>query len=221
GLNSAYQQQAKGFKWGSIVNTTVMALLAVAFLVLSYLGRLPLESGEYYRPWLAFTAFAFWALLAYLAIHCKTLEAKISCYTMMPMGLFLLFWAIIPNLSINSKMPASFIDELKPYITVKTILAADHPSTMSALNWYLQRDDVYLLNSKGELEYGLSYPDAADRYIERQQLANFIQTKQQRSAVLIFMRGVPLPVAQLPKITRHFKRGRFSAFYFAKRGSHD
>ncbi|MGB5444679.1 MAG: lipid IV(A) 4-amino-4-deoxy-L-arabinosyltransferase [Psychromonas sp.] len=216
GLNSAYQKQAKGFKWGSVVNATIMGLLASAFLVLYYLEYLPLDKSEYYRPWLAFIAFASWALFACLAICSKTLEAKISCYTMMPMGLFLLFWATIPNLSIYSKMPAAFIEELKPYVTEKTILLADHPSTASALNWYLKRNDVYLLKSKGELEYGLNYPDAADRYIEQQQLAEFIKTQRRSSELLIFMRGLPLPTAQLANITKHFEQGRFSAYYFAR-----
>ena len=220
GLNSAYQKQAKGFKWGSMVNATIMALLAVAFLMLSYMGWLPLDDAEYYRPWLAFTAFASWALFACLALRCKTLDAKIGCYTMMPVGLFLLFWAIIPNLSINAKMPATFIEELKPLVTAQTVLVGDHPSTVSALNWYLQRGDVYLVDSKGELTYGLSYPDAVERYIERQKLTEFIQTKQQTSAVLIFMRGLPLAASALPKITLRIERGRFSAFYFAKRGDH-
>ncbi|WP_372881368.1 lipid IV(A) 4-amino-4-deoxy-L-arabinosyltransferase [Psychromonas sp.] len=221
GLSSAYQKQTRGFKWGSVVNAIVMALIASAFLILYYLGYLPLEQGEHYRPWLAFTAFSFWALFACLAIRTTTLEAKICCYSMMPVGLFLFFWASIPNLSINSKMPAAFIEELKPYVTEKTILLADHPSTMSALNWYLQRNDVYLLNSKGELEYGLSYPDAADRFITQQQLAEFIKTKQNNSTLLIFMRGSALPETQLPGISKRFQRGRFSAYYFAKDTSHD
>lgn len=221
GLTTAYEKQAKGFRWGSIVNIIFTAVTAGGFLVLYYTGHLPLESREYYRPWLAFTALIYWALCAFSAIRSNTLEAKISCYSIMPMGFFLLFWAMIPNLSIDSKMPASFIEELKPLVSKQTLLIADYPATMSALNWYLKRDDVYLLEGKGEVKYGLSYPDAADRYIERQNLAQFIQTKQQQADILILLRDLQLFPSELPKITRQFERGRFRALYFAKIGVHD
>lgn len=221
GLTNAYKKQAKGLKRGSIVNLIITATAAGGFLVLYYTGRLPLESHEYYRPWLAFSALSSWAVCAFFAIRLNTLEAKISCYTMMPVGLFLLFWAMIPNLSTDSKMPARFVEELKPFVSEQTILLADHPTTMAALNWYLKRDDVYLLDGKGEVKYGLSYPDAADRYIERQNLAQFIQTKQQQDDILIFLRNLQLPAAELPKITRRFERGRFRALYFEKRALHD
>jgi len=221
GLSSAYEKHAKGLKWGSIANAIIMGVLAIAFLVIYYMGRLPLENTEYYRPWLAFCAFAFWALLAGLAIRLKTLEAKIACYTMMPMGLFLLFWAIIPNRSIDSKMPANFIEEVKPLVTEQTILVADYPTTMSTLNWYLKRDDVYLVNSKGEVAYGLSYPDAANRFIELKNLSKFIQTKQQESDILIFTRGLKLKTSELPQSTQSFERGRFRALYFEKLATHD
>jgi len=217
GLTTAHKKQAKGLKWGSLVNLIIMAIAASGFLVLYYAGRLPLESREYYRPWLAFTALSFWAVCAFFAIRSSTLEAKISFYALMPTALFLLFWAMIPNLSIDSKMPARFIAELKPFVSEQTILLADHPTTMSALNWYLKRDDVYLLEGKGEVKYGLSYPDAADRYIEGQNLAQFIKTKQQQADILIFLRNLQLPLSELPKITRDFKRGRFRALYFEKR----
>lgn len=218
GLSSAYEKHAKGLKWGSIANAIIMGVLAIAFLVLYYMGRFPLENEEYYRPWLAFIAFASWAIFSGLAIRSKTLEAKVACYTMMPMGLFVLFWAIIPNLSTNSKMPANFIDEIKPFVTEQTILVADYPTTMSTLNWYLKRDDVYLVNSKGEVQYGMSYPDATDRFIRLQNLSKFIQTKQQESDILIFTRDLKLTTSELPQNAQSFELGRFRALYFEKKG---
>ncbi|MFT6926020.1 MAG: 4-amino-4-deoxy-L-arabinose transferase [Psychromonas sp.] len=217
GLITAYKKRAKGLKWGSVVNLIITAVAAGGFLVFYYAGYLPLESHEYYRPWLAFTALSCWVLCAILAIRASTFEAKISAYAMMPTALFLLFWAMIPNLSIDSKMPAGFIEELKPLVSEQTILLADHPATMSALNWYLKRNDVYLLDGKGEVKYGLSYPDAADRYIERQNLAQFIKNKQQQTDILILLRNLQLPASELPTITRTFKQGRFRALYFKKR----
>lgn len=214
GIQQAFAKTCKGLRWGSWLNAGLFILLALTTLVLHFSGKLPLEADETYRPWLLSFIFAFWAAMALVSLKVSSLNAKVVSYMLMPLGLFMLAWATFPNVSIYSKMPAKFSQQIAHLVSPDTVLVADYPDTMSALNWYFKRQDVYLVGQKGEVSYGLSYPDAQHRFIENDQLAEFIQQQQQSTPVLIFFRDKPDMGEQLPQTDQRISRGRYTALYY-------
>ncbi len=214
GIQQAFAKTCKGLRWGSWLNAGLFILLALTTLVLHFSGKLPLEADETYRSWLLSFIFAFWAAMALVSLKVSSLNAKVVSYMLMPLGLFMLAWATFPNVSIYSKMPAKFSQQIAHLVSPDTVLVADYPDTMSALNWYFKRQDVYLVGQKGEVSYGLSYPDAQHRFIENDQLAEFIQQQQQSTPVLIFFRDKPDMGEQLPQTDQRISRGRYTALYY-------
>jgi 4-amino-4-deoxy-L-arabinose transferase len=173
-----------------------------------------LDDSESYRPWIALFILGFWATCAFYAAKAKAFEHKFAAYMVSPLALFALFSTVLPNTTIDSKMPARFMEQLAPKVTDDMVLIADYPDTMSALNWYLKRSDVYLTKSMGEVDYGLKYEDSKHRYIEWDQLDDFIKEKQLTSPVLLHFRDLPPLPEGFPKPDDHVDRGRYHALIF-------
>ncbi|ABV35533.1 undecaprenylphosphate-alpha-4-amino-4-deoxy-L-arabinosearabinosyltra nsferase [Shewanella sediminis HAW-EB3] len=211
GIISAFENRAKGLKIGSVINCAFFSLISVAVIVLFYMGRLPLEAEEFYRPWLLVVVCGSWAVLAYISIKAKSLEGKIASYMLMPLSLFLLAWAIIPNISIDSKMPGRFLEQVSPLVSDDAILIADYPSTMSAFNWYFKRRDVYLTGNTGEVSYGIGYDDAKHKYVAPSLLGEFI--RKQSVPVVILFREMDVPQS-LPEPDKRIERGKFTLVYY-------
>lgn len=215
GIIKAYQNKSKGLTLGSLINCAFFSSLALAVIVLNVMGGLPLDADEYYRPWLLVFVLVSWSLLAYASTRATSLNGKVVSYMAMPLTFFLLAWAIIPNISIHSKMPRQFLTEIAPLVTDDAVLIGDYPSTMSAWSWYFKRHDVYLTGSRGELSYGLAYPDASHRFIEMGALNSFISQQHKMHPVLILFRETDIP-SQLLRPTQRIEKGRYTLFYYER-----
>ena len=81
-------------------------------------------------------------------------------------------------------------------------------------NWYFKRADVYLVGQKGEVRYGLDYPDAQHRFIETKQLAAFIEQQRQQAPVMIYFRDKPNMGNGLPETDQRIEKGRYTVLYY-------
>ncbi|MGR5222588.1 lipid IV(A) 4-amino-4-deoxy-L-arabinosyltransferase [Vibrio parahaemolyticus] len=214
GILKAYNNKAKGLTIGSIVNGLFFATVAITLMVMFFMGKLPLDETESYRPWIALFILGFWAACAFFAAKAKAFESKFAAYMLSPLALFALFSTVVPNSTIDSKMPGRFMEELAPKVTDEMVLIADYPDTMSALNWYLKRTDVYLTKGMGEVDYGLAYDDANHRWVPFADLGDFIKQKQKTAPVLLHFRNLPALPDDFPKPDDHVDRGRYHALIF-------
>ena len=218
GLILAFEKQKKGIKIASTVNLLFIMILMAAVAILNVLGKLPFDDDESFRPWVVLTMLAGWGLCTVCALRAKQLDKLVLSYMLMPASIFLLAWAAIPNSSTYSKLPEKFVEQLAPLVKPKTVLVADYPSTMSALNWYLKRKDVYLTSGRGEVDYGLSYADSSQRFIELTELSDFIELHRHTSSVLILFRELKeLPYELLPEPSQTISKGRFTALYYSRK----
>ncbi|MBN2686102.1 MAG: phospholipid carrier-dependent glycosyltransferase [Pontiellaceae bacterium] len=86
-------------------------------------------------------------------------------------------------------------DHVKP----TTILVGD-PKTAHAMCYVYKRDDVYLFSRMGEFDYGLSYPDSQQRFIDSYSLGDFILQRGAHRVVVCIKSRPNDPIrAQLPK----------------------
>jgi 4-amino-4-deoxy-L-arabinose transferase-like glycosyltransferase len=85
------------------------------------------------------------------------------------------------------------------YVKPSTILVGD-PKTTHAMCYVYKRDDIYLFSRMGEFDYGLSSPEAKQRFIDSYSLGDFIlQRGANRVVVCIKSRPDDTIKAQLPK----------------------
>ncbi|MBP2171576.1 hypothetical protein J2125_004768 [Erwinia toletana] len=69
-----------------------------------------------------------------------------------------------------------------------------------AIAWMLQRSDILAYDHKGELKFGLSYPDAQSRYVSGEGFRQWLSEHRHQgniSLVLMLERGEKMP-ANLP-----------------------
>jgi 4-amino-4-deoxy-L-arabinose transferase len=93
-------------------------------------------------------------------------------------------------LPLQALLPERVLDHATPTVAVArhapsrdTVIVAD-ASRFGTVAWTLKRDDIYVV-SPGEIEYGLSYPEARFRRLTGQMLADLVDTIGARSDILI------------------------------------
>ena len=86
---------------------------------------------------------------------------------------------IAPNIGIQG-----FLDSERHHIDPDTIIVAN-TKTMHAVCYVYERNDVLLFQDRGELAYGLSYPEAENRYLEGPALNSLIEHRRSRRLVIV------------------------------------
>jgi len=108
------------------------------------------------------------------------------------LALYLTVPAIIPNSIRNSIMPAAFLTEHQALVDEDAIIISCG-AFVSVAAWHFNRDDVYIYEGAGELSYGLSYPDAAGRFLDADSLANLTVKHAGDKGLAIFCPGERAP----------------------------
>ncbi len=102
-----------------------------------------------------------------------------------PVFLMLIAHFATPDRFKSGKMPEEFLLKYQHRIQPHTILVSDNYLT-PAVCWFYQRDDVYIINRKGEFAYGIDYEDADHKFIAIKEFPDFIkQNCKGRNIVLI------------------------------------
>ena len=150
--------------WGSGL---LFGGLTVAFVAIQFVGLASLTPPPYANAWqggLALGCLAVATLMPLAAYRAQRRENKILLFGL---GLTLLLAAapcIMPDQVTEKKSPGDLLLRHKGEITAGTIVLSDEDSLRSVC-WFWQRDDVFLIDSGGELSYGLGYADAPARLL--------------------------------------------------------
>lgn len=75
------------------------------------------------------------------------------------------------------------------YIEADTIIVGN-THTMHAVCYVYKRNDIYLFKDKGELAYGLSYPEAHDRFLQVPEL-NALLAQRGTHRVVVALHSLP------------------------------
>jgi len=114
---------------------------------------------------------AFWAMPA---VGCALLV------TLLPAGM--------PASVVSNKMPDQFIAEHLDELRQTHRLLSNELGTAAALSWRLQRPQVDLFNTVGELKYGLGYPDAQGRQVTLETIGQWMSEARKQGSVGVVMR---------------------------------
>jgi 4-amino-4-deoxy-L-arabinose transferase len=92
-------------------------------------------------------------------------------------GLWVLIALLPPAMPlsvVDNKMPDQFIARHLGELKDSKSLLSNELGAASALAWRLDRRDVTLLDVQGELQYGLSYPDASERKVASAEVSQWL-----------------------------------------------
>ncbi len=204
-------ERSRLFFWGAWSSAGLAGLVALGLGLSQVLPMLPklYAPGEAWR-WLALVlALSGWVWLAVLAARLRDPEQRLLAFAAAPLLLMLCLPWVFPQQVLDRKAPGKFLHTHADLVTPETRLVAD-AGLMHAVNWYYQREDVYLLHSQGEVAYGLSYPDARSRYLNLNEVAAFVATG---APVLVVHENSP-EFAKLPLPDALYRQGRFVIRYY-------
>ncbi len=93
----------------------------------------------------------------------------------------------------------------------------------SALAWRLKRTDITLYNTRGELKYGLSYPQATERTRDMTQIQAWMDDARREGQVGVVMRlkgeEEQREIALLPKDYTRYEDGNIVILIFPQSAS--
>ena len=102
--------------------------------------------------------------------------------------LVVLLPSAMPAQVTDNEMPDQFVQEHLQELQHTHALLSNELGSASALAWRLQRPDVALYDTEGELRYGLQYAGAAHRKVELDQVQAWLDEARQHGSVGVLMR---------------------------------
>jgi len=178
--------------FGGVIGVALLALLGVG--ILNMMHRLPHMDSHFglkFAGAVGGLSLALWSVI--YAFRVDVPLRKVIFLGLSAATVFVTLTLCLPTEMSTSSGIQGFLESKKPRIEPDTIIVGD-PKTMHALCYVFQRDDIYLFRGKGEVTYGLSYPDAEFRYLNSHQLLTLIHERGSRRLVLAIKARPDAPV---------------------------
>ena len=196
------------------INLAFGALGVIAALVVSPWGPLAHPvwvSIELYKIFCAVVAFLVWALVGWFTL--RQTQQRWWLAALCPLGVAMLIGFAVPNRVVDSKQPQSLVDTVRYPLENSRYVLANNVGVASALAWELKRDDIILFGQTGELKYGLNFPDAQGRFVDKGELSDWLAEHRQQgrvSLVILLSKNDDIERAQLPKPDSMYVQGRLA-----------
>ncbi len=199
-LMAAYAQrcQAVGhwrvFRTNAVINVA-FGLICLAALIVLNTGMVKdvveVRGATFAAGAASFVGWVLFGLIAW--------REKSRCWTWAaacPVALSLLVGQAIPQQVIDSKQPQFFIADHREMLSQSHQVLSNSVGVATALAWELKRTDVLMYRQTGELQYGLSYPDARGRFISDSEFMPWLAEARKKgnvSLVLLLARDQRIP----------------------------
>ncbi len=208
------REETRLFEFGMLLNVMFLLGVVITMLIKQY--------SDFSAP--AFDRDETWKVISVLAVLIMGviggLTAFLGSQPNLRLGGVLLVivpllivspW-VIPQGLLERKAASPFFNQHRHLITGDTVVVASG-KIVRAVNWYLKRDDVYLLD-RHELEYGLLYPEASGRLLDPQAFVELLEQKRTHYPVAIFCKKHCLAIEQrLPPNAREYSYGIIKMWY--------
>jgi 4-amino-4-deoxy-L-arabinose transferase len=177
-------EQGRALSINGLLNLLLGIVLLIALVYLQL--KKPVYDHELHSMVLVFIALIGW-IIANLAQAFLPLQ----CWAAPALGSLLLAGilpAALPKSVVANKTPDQFILHHMDELSGTTHLLSNDLGAASALAWRLQRPNVALYNTVGELKYGLSYPEGAEQRITTDKVQAWVRDARRTGSVGVVMR---------------------------------
>ncbi|MCP1464288.1 lipid IV(A) 4-amino-4-deoxy-L-arabinosyltransferase [Pseudomonas sp. S3E17] len=134
---------------------------------------------------------AFIVLLGWILTNLLQSVRPLTLWAMPALGIGLLVVLLpssMPACIADNEMPDQFVLEHLDELQHTHALLSNELGSASALAWRLQRPDVALYDTEGELRYGLQYAGAVTRKVELEQVQGWLKEARQHGSVGVLLR---------------------------------
>jgi 4-amino-4-deoxy-L-arabinose transferase len=218
-VNSLEQAKTLALRSNAALNLILgmLALVAVIYVQL----KQPIFNHEPLHMALLITALAGWILANALLV------SRPQLFYLAPavgMGLVVaLLPAALPDSIVQNKTPERFIAEHSQALRQTQSLMSNDLGAASALAWQTAHPDVTLYDAVGETQYGLSYPDAKNRTVEKGNVQQWLAQARREGSVGVVMRVKNDDDARelelLPKDATRYEQGSVVILVYAQNGA--
>ncbi|WNU99074.1 lipid IV(A) 4-amino-4-deoxy-L-arabinosyltransferase [Enterobacter sp. DTU_2021_1002640_1_SI_PRY_ASU_LCPMC_013] len=201
---------SKIFKANAWINIVFGVIGLIALFFSSVMPRPLYSSAEPVAFYSALIAFAFWSAGGIFALCSGQRGWVLSA--LCPLGVALLIGYAVPQHIIDSKQPQHFIQTLREPLSASRYILSNNPGVAAGLAWELKRSDIYFFDHKGEMDYGLSYPDSSYKYISASDFDEWLRLHRSEgdiSLVLLAGKHDNDVLMHFPEPDYVFRSGRF------------
>ncbi|MDT3250743.1 lipid IV(A) 4-amino-4-deoxy-L-arabinosyltransferase [Serratia sp. root2] len=209
--------RSKAFKVNALLNG-LFGLICVLALLIIGAGLLPkvhlFSAQEWPKIIIGIIAFAGWLIFAVVSVRDNARHWRWAAAC--PLLLCLLIGYAIPQQVIDSKQPQSFMRANITALSDSRYVLTDSAGVAAGLAWELKRSDVLMFSEKGEVGYGLDYPDARSHFISDEDFPQWLaQARKQGdvSLVLQLSRGDHVP-KNLPAADKIVEMNRLALVWY-------
>ncbi|QDG55838.1 lipid IV(A) 4-amino-4-deoxy-L-arabinosyltransferase [Pseudomonas sp. NIBRBAC000502773] len=166
----------------------VIGMAAMVGLIYLQIAR-PLYSNSHAEMFSL--SLAFIVLLGWILTNLLQSVRPLTLWAMPALGIGLLVVLLpssMPAYIADNEMPDQFVLEHLDELQHTHALLSNELGSASALAWRLQRPDVALYDTEGELRYGLRYAGAVTRKVELEQVQGWLKEARQHGSVGVLLR---------------------------------
>lgn len=177
-------EQGRALGINGLLNLLLGVVLLIALVYLQL--KKPVYDHELHSMVLVFIALIGW-IIANLAQAFLPLQ----CWAAPALGSLLLAGvlpAALPKSVVANKTPDQFIRHHVTELSGTTHLLSNDLGAAAALAWRLKTPQVALYNTVGELKYGLSYPEGAERRLTKETVQQWVREARRTGSVGVLMR---------------------------------
>ncbi|MFM2486834.1 lipid IV(A) 4-amino-4-deoxy-L-arabinosyltransferase [Celerinatantimonas yamalensis] len=216
GLYELIKSNSRVLRVTAWINVGLGILLGVALLVAQsgWVGKGTLyHSAETSGFVLGLAIFIWWAVVPLIGLkRGKNIAHYLAA---VPLALFFCIPFALPSKVVNSKLPQVFYTQYLTMIKPNAWVVTNSVSLIGDIGWQLDRSDIDLLNSYGELHYGVKH-SAKKRYYTYAQFADALAIRRQHQQVVLAMHANANDelFSKLPAPTLKFNDGRFYLYIY-------
>ncbi|TBW47899.1 lipid IV(A) 4-amino-4-deoxy-L-arabinosyltransferase [Marinobacter halodurans] len=206
------------FKANAWINIAfgLLGVIALIIVTLKPGHRPAFGPDDHFELAVAFIIFAAWAAFGWLQLSHPIKRWSLAALCPVPLALF--FSMALPSSVTYSKLPQIFIHEHQALLDQTDQLLSNNVGLAGALAWELKTSDVMMFDDQGELDYGLSYPDAQSRYVSLAAFPAWLREARRSGSVAILLRGKkPDYFDALPTPDQHLSKGKFDLIIYTQR----
>ncbi|MBY8945002.1 MULTISPECIES: lipid IV(A) 4-amino-4-deoxy-L-arabinosyltransferase [unclassified Pseudomonas] len=166
----------------------VIGMAAMISLIYLQIAR-PLYSNSHAEMFSL--SLAFIVLLGWILTNLLQSVRPLTLWAMPALGIGLLVVLLpssMPAYIADNEMPDQFVLEHLDELQHTHALLSNELGSASALSWRLQRADVALYDTEGELRYGLQYAGSVKRKVELEQVQGWLKEARQHGSVGVLLR---------------------------------
>ncbi len=210
-LAKGYSRTLKANGLINLIFGSLCVVLVLAVLSPWGLAKRPVyATHELFKIFCATLIFLAWAVVGYLCWRGPS--SRWTWAALCPLGLALLMGAAVPGQVMESKQPQPFIDNVRGNLAESKLIFSNSVGLAAGLAWELKRSDINMFDSRGEVKYGLKYPDAAGRFVDSPDFPAWLAQHRQQgviSLVLLLNKGAPWQSNGFPAPDFLYQQGRF------------